>query len=604
MICEITDNWLLLGAILAPLLPLLPAWWPAWRESALRLAPLGALPALLLALTGGEGSSLSLPWLLLGTELGLDATGRIFLIFTAWLWLLAAWFAGPWLTADRRSGLFLFFFQIAMTGNFGLILAQDMISFNLFFTLMGLSAYGLVIHRRDPAALRAGRVYLGLVIVGEVLIYIGLLGLVRQWGLLPLAQLAAQDGSLTPSLLACLLLGFGIKAGLVPLHCWLPLAHPAAPVPASAVLSGAMIKAGLLGWLRFLPGSAPDGGELSGGLIILGLLAAFYGVARGLRQSNPKTVLAWSSISQMGLLTVGLGLLLAGGPATAPALLAIQLYAFHHGLAKGALFLAVGLTRNYISEPPPRAIRLLLIPALLLPALSLAGAPLTSGFLAKNLLSAAADQAGSLPLSPTAFTLLLTAGSLATALLMLHLLATLEPHRIFGRPARLAKRGTDLQSAPHYAGVIWQPLLVLLLLVLSGLPWLWSLLPPLDNLLASAPATPWEKKAAALPPLLLAGIIFWIYRRRPATTTYSNHHKTLMEEHEPPDRLALPVRWWQGYNTRIQNARAATHCRRRRLLHAWRERGRQAELLLSSWPVAGAGTIILLLLLLLTIGGH
>ena len=94
--------------------------------------------------------------------------------------------------------------------------------------------------------------------------------------------------------------GFGIKAGALALHFWLPLAHPAAPVPASAVLSGAMIKAGLLGWLRFLPlgyAALPAAGL---GLVGVGLAAALIGAAAGALQRNPKTVLAWSSVARWG----------------------------------------------------------------------------------------------------------------------------------------------------------------------------------------------------------------------------------------------------------------------------------------------------------------
>jgi len=124
-----------------------------------------------------------------------------------------------------------------------------------------------------------------------------------------------------------LLLGFGIKVGMPLLHMWLPLAHPVAPVPASAVLSGVMLKAGLLGWLRFLPlGTAalPETGTL---LLTAGLLAMFLGVAAGLCQREPKVLLAYSSISQMGFMTlaVGAGLL---APQLWPVLLpAVGLYA-------------------------------------------------------------------------------------------------------------------------------------------------------------------------------------------------------------------------------------------------------------------------------------
>ncbi|MGE5306870.1 MAG: proton-conducting transporter membrane subunit [Alphaproteobacteria bacterium] len=104
-----------------------------------------------------------------------------------------------------------------------------------------------------------------------------------------------------------ILTAFAIKAGALGLRFWLPLADPAAPVPASAVLSGAMIKAGLLGWLRFLPlgeASLPGFGYF---VIAGGLGAAFFVTLIGVTQKNPKTLLAYSSISQMGIITTGVG---------------------------------------------------------------------------------------------------------------------------------------------------------------------------------------------------------------------------------------------------------------------------------------------------------
>ena len=134
--------------------------------------------------------------------------------------------------------------------------------------------------------------------------------------------------------LAFLIVGFGLKVGLVPLHVWLPLAYPAAPIPAAAVISGAISKAGVIGLLRFLPLEAalPDWGAA---LAAVGLVSAFYGVAVGITQANPKTVLAYSSVSQMGFIATVLGMALAAGNDSAN--VAAAFYAAHHVLAKGAL---------------------------------------------------------------------------------------------------------------------------------------------------------------------------------------------------------------------------------------------------------------------------
>ena len=116
---------------------------------------------------------------------------------------------------------------------------------------MGLAAYGLVIHNGDAAALRAGRVYLAMTLVAEAALLAALILIFEHTG--TLAPAPAQLMGSGDWAIGLLIFSLGIKAGLVLLHVWLPLAHPAAPVPASAVLSGTMIKAALIGWMRFLP---------------------------------------------------------------------------------------------------------------------------------------------------------------------------------------------------------------------------------------------------------------------------------------------------------------------------------------------------------------
>jgi multicomponent Na+:H+ antiporter subunit A len=155
----------------------------------------------------------------------------------------------------------------------------------------------------------------------------------------------------------------------------MPLTYTAAPIPAAAVLSGAAVKAGVIGLVRFLPlGEAfPGSGEA---LAWLGFISAFYGVAIGVTQRDPKTMLAYSSISQMGVIAAALGMGLAGGEQGAAT--EVAFYAANHVLVKAALFLTVGV----VAMLDGRARTLALIIAALL-GLSLAGLPLTGGGLAK-----------------------------------------------------------------------------------------------------------------------------------------------------------------------------------------------------------------------------
>lgn len=366
--------------MLVPVLPLVfaAALVPRrWRGLVIRLAPWATLPSLI-AVVVSSGATLDLPWLLLGVRFGVDGVGQIFLFFTSALWLLAGIYARSHLAGDAGRTRFFAFFLLSMSGNLGLIVAQDVLSFYLFFALMSFSSYGLIVHKRDPEALRAGRVYIYLVVLGEVLLFTGLV--LGSWhaGTLSLDQFAnTHQSNLTISLL---LAGFGIKAGALPLHVWLPLAHPVAPTPASAVLSGAMIKAGLLGWLRFLPLGQVALPEWSLLCIAAGLGAAIYAVLVGLFQDEPKTVLAYSSISQMGLMTVGVGIGMAAPELWPLCLSAILIFAMHHAFAKGALFLGVGVAAATGSASTQRG---WVVAGLLLPALALAGLPFTSGAVAK-----------------------------------------------------------------------------------------------------------------------------------------------------------------------------------------------------------------------------
>jgi formate hydrogenlyase subunit 3/multisubunit Na+/H+ antiporter MnhD subunit len=439
---------------LAPLFPLALSavlLVRSWRSIVFRLTPFALLPALLTAILTPQASQLQFSWLFLEARLGLDATGEVFLLFSSLLWLLAGAYARAYMSDDQRRTSFLAFYLLTMGGNLGVILAQDMVSFYVFFSLMSFSSYGLIVHHRNPEALRAGRVYIFLVVLGEVLLYTALVLIVSRGGSLNLGDAARIPPHGVVVFL--ILLGFGIKAGALPLHVWLPLAHPEAPTPASAVLSGVMIKAGLLGWLRFLPLGVVEQ-QLWGSLcVIAGLLAVFYGVLLGLTQNNPKTVLAYSSISQMGYMTVGIGLGLMLPEAWLAVRSAVLIYAAHHALAKGALFLGVGvitaLSRNFRQHA-------LAALGLLLPALAMAGAPFTSGAAAKNALKSVGATA---PLAwPEWFSVLMPLAAVGTTLLM-------------GRFLQLSWR--ERNGHVNEIRGLWGPWVVLLTFV-TGFVHLWS----------------------------------------------------------------------------------------------------------------------------------
>jgi formate hydrogenlyase subunit 3/multisubunit Na+/H+ antiporter MnhD subunit len=173
-----------------------------------------------------------------------------------------------------------------------------------------------------------------------------------------------------------LILGFGLKIGLVPLHAWMPLSYAAGPLFAAAALSGATSKAGMIGLIRFLPF---DAGLQGWGMALLavGLLSGFYGVGVGLLQRNPRMVLAYSSVSQLGQMAAALGAGLALGNAQAAVL--VGFYALYHVLVKGGLFLAI----DALAQAGRGEARAIVLITAGLAALGFAGLPLTGGALAK-----------------------------------------------------------------------------------------------------------------------------------------------------------------------------------------------------------------------------
>jgi formate hydrogenlyase subunit 3/multisubunit Na+/H+ antiporter MnhD subunit len=404
----------------------LAALWtmPTMRRLVARFTPWAPLPALLLLVATAEPFAFDAPWLLLGARFGLDETGRVLLAFTAVLWLAAGVFARSYLAHDVARYRFDVFYLLTMAGNLGVIVAQDMVSFLLLYTLMSLAAYGLIVHDRQPASMQAGRTYIVLTIFGEVLLFWAAVLAARDSGTLLFDGLADKLAASPHNhvMAGLVLVGFGIKLGVMPLHFWLPLAHPAAPTPASAVLSGAMIKVGLLGMLRFLPLGAAAMPGWGGVCIVAGLFTAICAVAFGLPQRDPKTVLAYSSVSQMGLVAVGVGAALVAPTAFKTILSALLVFVTHHALAKGALFLGVGVASSKFSKPWQRA---LVTAGLAIAALSLAGLPLTTGFAAKTALKYAATHTPDTWSAALATILPFT--GLSTTLLVLRLLWLVRP---------------------------------------------------------------------------------------------------------------------------------------------------------------------------------
>jgi formate hydrogenlyase subunit 3/multisubunit Na+/H+ antiporter MnhD subunit len=235
----------------------------------------------------------------------------------------------------------------------GALAAEHALLFLFAWEGMTLLSAALVAHDTKSARGRsAAWTYLVLSQLGTAMVAFGVMGIVARAGSFDLTTLGQTMSLMTPAETAgpvwLLTIGFAVKLGLVPLHVWLPMAHPEAPGPVSALLSGAMVKAGLYGLLRFawqLPGAPPAGwGET---LAIAGTITALVGALYAAIEHDAKRLLACSTVKHAGVIALALGLAAAftrsGDTRLAGVALAACLYhAVGHGLAKGLAFLATG----------------------------------------------------------------------------------------------------------------------------------------------------------------------------------------------------------------------------------------------------------------------
>jgi formate hydrogenlyase subunit 3/multisubunit Na+/H+ antiporter MnhD subunit len=484
---------LLVATPAVPLAMLLACLLPAGRARMLPLLAFAPVPGVLAAVAAWNAPAAALGSGLYRPTLALDAPGAILLGIAALLWIAAGAYAGTYQRKDANAGRFVACWLLALAGCLGVFVAADMPMLYLMLALLTLGASGLVFQDETPRARRAAGMYLGIALFAESLVLAGMVLLAQSMpgGSLLIRDAAAALPAAThrEATVALLVAGFGIKAGLFPLHVWMPLAHGAAPMPASAVLSGAVVKAGIIGLIRFLPVD-PALAHVGTLLAVAGMFTALYAVAVGVTQAHPKVVLAYSSVSQMGFVAAVIGMGIANADAAAPVLAAF--YASHHILVKGAMFLLVGVVA---ASSLGRIRGSLLLAAFI--AVGLGGLPLTGGFIAKAAVKG--------PLGDGWAATVAAVSAAGTTLLMLHFLI---------RVRAVSVAGDEAVRAPF--GLTWPWLGMAFASIV--LPWVLYLALPLGTVeQAFAPKTLWASLwpvlAGAGAALVLArGVDRWLPR--------------------------------------------------------------------------------------------
>jgi len=301
---------------------------------------------------------IGLPWL--GAHFRLDALSAFFLIVVNLGAAVASLFALGYGQHEQAPERVLPFYPAFLAGMNLVVLADDAFTFLFSWEFMSLSSWALVMaHHRESANVRAGYLYL-------VMACFGTLALLLAFGLLAGPQggydfATIRAGQTSPGLAAVVLLlallGAGSKAGLVPLHVWLPLAHPAAPSHVSALMSGVMTKVAVYGFIRIVFDllGEPVAWWWGGLVLALGGISAVLGVLYALMQHDLKRLLAYHTVENIGIIFIGLGLALTfqANQMYASAALALTAALFHvlnHSLFKSLLFLGTGAVLTATGE--------------------------------------------------------------------------------------------------------------------------------------------------------------------------------------------------------------------------------------------------------------
>lgn len=283
--------------------------------------------------------------------LHVDDVTRLFSVLIACMWAIVGCFSFEYMKHERDEGRFYCFYMISLGALLGLSMSANLVTLYMFYEIMTLASLPLVLHEKTKQSIAAGIKYLLYSIFGASC---GLMGIFVVGVYCPELSFIA-GGSLSASSVAghetlllivmfVMILGFGVKAGMFPFHGWLPTAHPVAPAPASAVLSGVITKAGVLCIIRvvfyvfgadFLRGTWAHTAWM-----VLTLITVFMGSMLALREKVLKKRLAYSTVSQVSYILFGLSTLTPLG------FLGALLHVVYHSLIKNGLFLSAGAIIN------------------------------------------------------------------------------------------------------------------------------------------------------------------------------------------------------------------------------------------------------------------
>lgn len=367
----------------------------AWAVTGAELAVF--IGFLISYLNGNLNGSLAIPgFCYMGLYFTLDGFRVVYGLIAAFMWFMSTVFSHEYFAHYRNRNRYYLFLLITLGATEGVFLSADLYTTFIFFEIMSFTSYVWVAHDEREESLRAAATYLAVAVIGGLVMLMGLFLLYNDIGTLRMEEiLPAAQAYGTKKLYAagvCLVFGFGAKAGAFPLHIWLPKAHPVAPAPASALLSGILTKAGMFGILFVTANIFLHDAAWGTFMLLIGVCTMVVGALLALFSVDLKRILACSSVSQIGFILVGVGMQGLLGEGNALAVRGSLLHMVNHSLIKLALFMAAGVVYMNIHKLDLNEIRgfgrkkPLLLFIFLMGALGIGGVPLWNGYISKTLI--------------------------------------------------------------------------------------------------------------------------------------------------------------------------------------------------------------------------
>ncbi len=392
---------LVVGCVLLPLLAAPVVYWVQRKEEKIgyTLTSLICLAVLLAAafLLTAKDFLFAIPDVfLLGCSFAGGGLRSVFALLCAFMFFMSSLANPAYFKGSHRVERYSAFLLVTLGSTMGVFFAGDLFTLYICFEAMSLGSWVWVAHNEDKLSKKASDTYLAMAMIGGLVMLYGLFVLFRMFGTLDLSQMPAlamaypdKKALLLPAV--CMLVGFGVKAGMFPLHVWLPNTYLAAPAPATALLSSILSKTGVFGILLIIVCLMWGDSTFMMLMIVLGCITMVLGAVLALFSTNLKRTLACSSMSQIGFILVGTAMMTAGEE-TALAAGGVMAHSINHALAKLILFLCAGVIFKHFNTLDLNELKgagrnnLPMKLCFLVGGVSLAGVPGFGGYISKTLL--------------------------------------------------------------------------------------------------------------------------------------------------------------------------------------------------------------------------